>query len=187
VRSELAFGMRGAPPVEVRLPDGRTVRMRGSADRIDRAGEAIVVVDYKTGNARSFADLDQSDPTAGGTKLQLPVYGHAARTALDAPEAEVTAEYWFLRKDRGRRIALVLDEPTAHAYAATVAVIVDGIARGLFPHRPPAEDSWGDYVECPYCDPDGLGVAELRNRWGRKQRDPRLAAYLTVIDPNATA
>lgn len=182
VHSELAFGMHGAPPVEVRLPDGRSVRMRGSADRIDRAGETIVVVDYKTGSSRSFTELDQSDPTAGGTKLQLPVYGHAARAALDAPDAAVTTEYWFLRKDRGRRIALVLDEPTARAYAETLGVIVDGIAGGLFPHRPPAEDGWGDYVECPYCDPDGLGVAELRGRWTRKRHDPRVAAYLALIE-----
>ncbi|OJF14220.1 PD-(D/E)XK nuclease family protein [Couchioplanes caeruleus] len=186
VRSELAFGMRGALPVEVALHDGRTVFLRGSADRVDRAGDAIVVVDYKTGSSRSFADLDQTDPTARGTKLQLPVYGYAARAALDAPQAAVTAEYWFLRKDRGRRIALVLDEPTEHTFAETLGVIVDGIAAGLFPHRPPDEDGWGGHVECPYCDPDGLGVAELRTRWSHKRSDPRLAAYLSLIDPDVT-
>ena len=84
VRSELAFGMRGAPPVEVPLPDGRTIRFRGSADRVDRAGDAIVVVDYKTGSMRAFKEHRRGRPDRGGTKLQLPVYAYAARAALDA-------------------------------------------------------------------------------------------------------
>jgi len=185
VSSELAFGIRGAPAVEVVLPDGRTIRLRGSADRIDRAGDAIVVVDYKSGSARAFKDLSEDNPTAFGGKLQLPVYGYAARVALDAAQAPVSAEYWFLRKDRGKRVALPLTDRVRQVYAETLAVIVDAIAGGLFPHRPPAQDGWADVVECDYCDPDGLGVAEHRDRWTRKRHDPRLAAYLRLVDPTA--
>ena len=36
----------------------RLIRFRGSADRVDRAGEAIVVVDYKTGSAKPFKGLE---------------------------------------------------------------------------------------------------------------------------------
>ena len=67
-----------------------------------------------------------------------------------------------------------------------MTVIVDGITGGLFPHRPAADDSWGGFIECEYCDPDGLGVADLRDRWDRKSDDPRLAPYLALIDPEAT-
>jgi RecB family exonuclease len=187
VRSELAFGMGGIAPVEVRLPDGRTMRFRGSADRVDRAGDLIVVVDYKTGSMRKFKDLGEADPTGRGTKLQLPVYAHAARVALDVADAPVAAEYWFLRKDRGKRIGVPLTSHVHTAYAATLAVIADGIAGGLFPHRPPKDDGWAGYIECPYCDPDGVGVNEHRDRWERKRHDPRLAAYLALVEPDAAA
>jgi ATP-dependent helicase/nuclease subunit B len=187
VLSELGFGMGGVAPVEVRLPDGRTMRFRGSADRVDRAGDAIVVVDYKTGSMRKFKDIGEADPTVGGTKLQLPVYAYAARAALGADDAPVSAEYWFLRKNRGQRIDLPLT-PHVHAvYIATLSTIADGIAGGLFPHRPPEDDGWASYIECPYCDPDGLGVKEHRDRWERKRHDPRLAAYVALVDPDAAA
>ena len=50
--AELAFGMRGAEigPVALPLPDGRVVRFRGLADRLDVAADGTLeVVDYKTG------------------------------------------------------------------------------------------------------------------------------------------
>ena len=188
VRSELVFGMRGAPVVEVSLPGGRAIGLRGSADRVDvTADGAITIVDYKTGSARTFTQLSETDPTAGGTKLQLPVYAYAARAALGLPDAPVAAEYWFLRKDRGKRVQLALTPQVEHAYAETLAIIADGMAAGLFPHRPPAQDGWGDYVECRFCDPDGLGVNERRDQWTRKRNDPRLAAYLRLVDPEAAA
>jgi RecB family exonuclease len=186
VRSELAFGLRGAPAVRVALPDGRAIGLRGSADRVDVTSDgAITIVDYKTGSARSFAGLCEADPTAGGTKLQLPVYAYAARAALGRPDAPVAAEYWFLRKDRGKRIELALTPQVERVYAETLAVIADGMAAGLFPHRPPAQDGWGGFVECRFCDPDGFGVHERRDQWTRKCDDPRLAAYLRLVDPDA--
>jgi hypothetical protein len=184
-RSELVFGMRGEPPVRVDLPDGRVLRMRGSADRVDRAGDTIVVVDYKSGSAKAFADLDDTDPTAGGSKLQLPVYAYAARAALGMPQAPVSAEYWFLRKDRGRRVTLAMSPQIEHDYAEVLTVIADGIAGGLFPHRPAEQDGWGDFIACRYCDPDGLGAADHRDRWARKRHDPRLDDYLRLVDPDA--
>jgi hypothetical protein len=180
VRSELSFGLDGRPPVPVPLRDGRTVLMQGSADRVDRAGDAIAVVDYKTGSARSFEKLGPDDPTAGGTKLQLPVYALAARLALGAPDADVTAEYWFLHRTIDR-IELPLTAGVAESFVDTVTVIADGIAGGLFPHRPPDDDGWGGHIPCHYCDPDGLGVGEHRERWARKRTDPRLARYVAMI------
>ena len=180
VRSELVFGMRAGPLCRSGCPTAARCWFRGSADRVDRAGDALVVVDYKTGSARPFRKISEIDPTAGGTKLQLPVYAHAARAGLGMPAAAVSAEYWFLRKDRGIRIAVPLTPEVDQAFSAAVAAITDGIAGGLFPHRPPADDSWAGFIECPYCDPDGLGVTELRDGWRRKRSDPRLARYLAL-------
>jgi ATP-dependent helicase/nuclease subunit B len=185
VRSELSFGTRERAAVQVRLADGRELRFRGSADRVDRAGNALVVVDYKTGSPRRFEKISTADPTAAGTKLQLPVYAHAARAGLGMPGSGVSAEYWFLRKDRGKRISMPLTPEVDEAFGAALAVIADGIAGGLFPHRPPEGDGWAGFIECPYCDTDGLGVKELRDRWERKRHDPRLTRYLALVDPAA--
>ncbi|MHB1433333.1 MAG: PD-(D/E)XK nuclease family protein [Streptosporangiaceae bacterium] len=188
IRSELAFGMRGTRPLRLPLPDGRAIAFRGSADRVDEAGAEIVIVDYKTGSARSFTKIGESDPTLGGSKLQLPLYAHAARDALGLPDdAPVSAEYWFLRRDRGTRTALPLTPEVNEAFGAAVATITDGIGAGLFPHRPPDTDGWGSYTPCPYCDPDGLGAAEHRVAWQRKQRDPALERYLRLIGTAADA
>ena len=40
--------------MRVRLADGREIWFRGSADRVDRAGTALAVVDYKTGSPQRF-------------------------------------------------------------------------------------------------------------------------------------
>nr|WP_240948330.1 PD-(D/E)XK nuclease family protein [Planosporangium mesophilum] len=180
VRSELAFGMRGVDAVPVALPDGRVVHFKGSADRVDLVGDSIVIVDYKTGSARGFQGICEADPTLKGSKLQLPVYAYAARAALGVPDATVSAEYWFLRKDAGRRRTLELTPQVERAYAEVLAVIVDGIASGLYPGRPPEQDGHG--IPCPFCDPDGLGAGEHRDRWARKKNDPRLAAYLNLVE-----
>jgi RecB family exonuclease len=180
VRSELTFGMHGGPPVTVPLPGGRNLLLRGSADRIDVGPDGIVVVDYKSGSMRSFAGLGVDDPTLGGAKLQLPAYGYAARLALQ--QTEVTAEYWFVHRDAGQRVELPLTPAVEDAFRAALATITDGMAGGLFPHRPP-DEGWSNRVLCSFCDPDGLGVSELRERWARKRDDPRLAAYVALVEP----
>jgi ATP-dependent helicase/nuclease subunit B len=176
VQSELSFEI-GVP-----LADGRTLLMKGSADRVDRAGDAIVVVDYKSGSARTFAGLGPDDPTRRGAKLQLPVYGMAARMALGTPDAPASAEYWFIHKDAGKRVELPLTRDVERAFIGAITVIADGIAGGLFPHRPPEDDGFAGFVPCGYCDPDGLGAGEHRERWDRKRHDPRLAGYVALVE-----
>ena len=39
------------------------------------------------------------------------------------------------------------------------------------------------WIECDSCDPDGLGVTELRTRWDRKRRDPAFAPYADLAEP----
>ena len=66
------------------------------------------------------------------------MYAHAARAALGG--TDVTAEYWFLRRDAGTRIEVPLTAQVEQAYREALTVLVDGIAGGLFPQRPPAQD-----------------------------------------------
>ena len=187
VRSELSFGRNGTPPVEIPLEDGRRVRLLGSADRVDRCEDgSVVVVDYKSGSAWNFKGLSEQDPDHNGTKLQLPVYAYAARQLLQADGVPVRAEYWFIgRKNRGQRIGYPLTETVEQRYAQVLGTVVDGIAGGLFPHYPPEDQPWASWVQCPYCDPDGLGAADRRARWEAKRSDPALAGYLALVEPGS--
>ncbi|WP_034511507.1 PD-(D/E)XK nuclease family protein [Blastococcus sp. URHD0036] len=182
VASELAFGMSGAEPVSISLPDGGSVLMRGSADKVDETVDGrLVVTDIKSGKADSFKGLSADNPVLGGTKLQLPVYAHAARQVLDQPDAEVEAAYWFVRRDKGR-IAVPLTPAVEQRYAETLQVLVTGVRTGLFPARPPEKDDVM-YVQCAFCNPDGIGHGNARTRWLTKKSDPRLAELVALIEP----
>jgi ATP-dependent helicase/nuclease subunit B len=188
IATELPFGLRDAAveAVPVPLPDGRTVRFRGKADRVDLAEDGTIhVVDYKTGRPYGAEKLCEDDPDRGGTKLQLPVYGLAARAAQTAPDAAVRAEYWFVSdKGKWKRYGYEVTDAVLAHFGQTLARVVDGIEAGLFAHHPSSDSSsWGGRVDCPYCDPDGLGVVELRKAWDRKRHDPLLSTYADVVEP----
>ena len=88
-----------------------------------------------------------------GTKLQLPVYAHAAASRARRPgDCAVEAAYWFVRKDRGRRIPVHLTPEVEARYADTLDVIVRSIAAGLFPAKAPesADFAW---VQCAVLQP----------------------------------
>jgi ATP-dependent helicase/nuclease subunit B len=181
--SEMPFGIKGQPPVEILVPGGR-ILMRGSADKVDisRSG-TIFVTDIKSGSQRAFKDITKDDPTVGGTKLQLPVYAHAARERYGDRGTEVRAEYWFVRRDRGR-IELELTPDLEASYARILAVLARSIATGLFPPKAPDKPDFA-WVQCHYCNPDGVSHAENRARWERKRNDPALAELVGLVDAEA--
>lgn len=186
IAAELAFGMQGArlPTVSLDLADGRSIAFRGKADRVDLAEDGTVhVVDYKTGSADSYRSLSEDDPDLGGTRFQLPVYGQAARLFVGDPDAPVRAEYWFI-STRGeyKRIGYAITPEVLEHVGKTLQIVVNGIEAGVFPSFP--TDSTGSpFVECPYCDPDALGVVDLRRAWERKRDDPQLAGFVNLAEP----
>ena len=114
IATELAFGLpaRAAPAVEIALRDGRTVRVRGKADRIDRwADGRLVVIDYKTGSPRRTSMLDHDDPVPGGCGLQLPVYAARGAGRYGTPDTPVDAYYWFVGRGNNARIGYEVDAP----------------------------------------------------------------------------
>ena len=64
----------------------------------------------------------------------------------------------------------------------TLGTVVNGIEAGVFPHHPTAS-STTPWIECPFCDPDGMGVAELRRQFERKQDDPAMATFVKLAHP----
>lgn len=190
VAAELAFAVDGSTvgPVELTLPDGRVVRVRGKADRVDLGDDGrLHVVDYKTGSARSYQGLSEDDPDKCGTRLQLVVYGEAARLQQGTPHAPVHASYWFVTaKGNFQLVGYPVTDAVRDRVAGTLGTIVAGIEAGLFPARPTA-GSTNPWVDCWYCDPDGLGAADLRRQWEAKRADPAVLPYTLLAEPDALA
>jgi RecB family exonuclease len=178
--TEHRFGFDG-DPVAVPLADDRAVRFRGVVDRIDRTeGGGLLVIDYKTGRSDPYRNLGESEPTLGGTRLQLPVYALAAREVAAAPDAPAAAEYWFVTASGNFTSRSVpLTPAVLHQVEADIAAIVDGIEAGRFPahpHRP----VWQFGPGCIACDGDGAGTAERWHEWTRKKDAPEMAEYLAL-------
>jgi ATP-dependent helicase/nuclease subunit B len=185
--TELAFGMPGttAGAVEVPLGDGRVVHVRGKADRVDRrADDTLVVIDYKTGSLNSYRGLGPDNPVMAGTRLQLPVYAYAARAAYGTPGTEVDAFYWFVGKGNNRPIGYVVDHHVDEVFTRAVRTIVDGIEAGVFPAQPP-EPAPTPFVECHFCDPDGMGTTDRWREWERKRDAPGLVVLSLLSHSDA--
>jgi hypothetical protein len=183
---ELGFGFDdGLAAVAVPLPDGRSLAVRGKVDRIDLGDDGhLVVLDYKTGKSDRFRKLSGDNPVVGGTKLQLPIYGLAARQHQGRPDAPVRAEYWFVTTRGGfERPGYDITDEVLEATRTTLGEIVDGIEHGVFAPRPALVGSTSIFVDCEICDPDGLGTVELRKAWERKRHDPALARYAQLAEP----
>jgi ATP-dependent helicase/nuclease subunit B len=184
--AELAFGLPRARigAVALPIPDGRSVRFRGKADRVDVGADASLhVVDYKTGRGEAYKDLTEDNPDARGRRLQLAVYAQAARLLQGDPDAAVWAEYWFVSTTgRFDRVGYPVTPAVLAHVGESLGAMVDAIEAGVFPPHPTAT-STTPWVECPYCDPDGMGVTELRRLHERKQADPAIAPFVDLVSP----
>lgn len=185
LHAELAFGRDGElPPVALALPDGRRVLFAGKIDRVDRVDAGgLVVADYKTGSPTKYQSLSADDPDQGGTHLQLVVYAAAAQAAAGEPGATVRSEYWFnsVRGKWATKGYEVTPEISARV-GESLELIVRGIETGAFPLHP-TDRTGSPFNPCWSCDPDFLGVTDLRRAWDAKADDPGVATFRELIDP----
>lgn len=185
--AELGFGIprSASGPVTIGIDKDRSLRLRGSIDRVDETSDGgLLVIDYKTGSTRSYEKLSLEDPTLGGHRLQLVLYDLAARRLRDVPDsAEGYGAYWFV-SSKGRFTPIGYPTNAAgRRVLQAVGAVVDGIGSGLFPLHP-EEPGWKPWVSCLYCEPDAMGTKDQWRDWQRKQRDPALYPYLDLIDPD---
>ncbi len=165
LESERAFGS-GDDNAALPLPDGTTVSVKGRIDRIDSVGDALRIIDYKTG--RAF-EVKARDPFDGGRRLQLPLYAFAASTLYNKNVAK--AEYRFPTV-RGEGVAREFSALDATQLSAKVGIMAAEIASG---HFLPTYDS----NDCRYCDyaavcrvsVDAFGNAHSpRAAWGKEHK-----------------
>lgn len=184
VAVELAFGTDGAPPLRLALPDGRTLSLRGSIDRVDTTDAGgVIVTDYKTGRD-TYKGLTK-DPVAGGTTLQLGVYAEAA-TATFGTDA-VEAQYWMVSRKAGfvRRGYRWTGDRRAR-FLDVVAAIVEGIDSGTFPARPGPYDSFrGTHENCTYCPFDVVCPRDRDDHERAKADAPELGVLARLALPDA--
>ena len=191
IASEMGFGIPDSQqdPVEVELSGHRTVRFRGQADRVDEGADGLLVSDYKTGKFDRYKGLDENsrdwDPVQRGTRLQLPVYGLAARNRVGSPDAPVRAQYWFVTGDgEFKTCGYPLDESVLSRFRDAVATITEGICAGVFCDRPQHDQTRGEYSQrCEYCNSDRLGTEDGRGKWERMQGQQELADYRNLAEP----
>jgi ATP-dependent helicase/nuclease subunit B len=200
---ELTFGRHGAPPLEVDLGDGRTIRLAGQADRVDvgrlaGGGVRAVVWDYKYASPRPFEDLVRDegkggDPLAAGTKIQLVAYAMAAAASpsLGLPEGdlEVHARYWFLRPpETGRTIGYAVDDDLRRRFAGVLGVVADGIGQGRFPARPGGHQyHLGTFEHCAWCDFDAICPRDRDEEWERVREHPVLAPIRRLAEDGSAS
>lgn len=176
--AELAFG---GEATTIDLGDGRRLRLRGRIDRVDVApGGALRIVDYKTGSAQPYRGIPD-DPLQDGEKLQLALYAAALRALQGDPDLPVEAVYSFVtRKGGHQQIGYEVGADVVERLREVLRAIVDGMAAGLFPQRPPT--GWTPWIACHYCDPDGLGTVDLERAWARIRTAPELADYVALVE-----
>lgn len=184
IRVEAAFGFAGVPQAGLELTDGTRIGFRGMADRLDMSadGSSVLVIDYKTGSARSYRELER-DVIDRGKRLQLGIYSLAARNIEPAAE-RVRAAYWFATARGGFQFAPhsyldMGDERANRRFREGVSTIVEGIRRGLFPANPGRQDR-GRGSNCRFCDFDSLCPARRDEFWEAKRADPILSGYVAL-------
>ena len=166
--------------LEVPLPDGTSLTLQGSVDRVDvDAAGNLRVLDYKSGKAAKYARLCEEEPTDQGKFLQLPLYALAAQRDLGAGPEPTRADYWFISAgQKGKTAGYDVTDDVLGRALQVIQVAVDGHRGGLFPPRPIAHSKgW----ECPSCQADD-GKDRYDSEWFEQLLDDDLlSAYRGVI------
>ena len=174
VRSELVFGMRGAPVVEVSLPGGRAIGLRGSADRVDLSADGTVVVsDYKSGKAEAIQGPGPGPtPTAAG---QAAAAGVRLRRPGGAGPAGRTGARRVLVPARGPRQTDTSADAAGRAAPTPRPWPHRGRrrGRGLYPHRTRRPDRWTPPWSAASATPTGSALASGGQQWEAQARRSR--------------
>ena len=157
----------GAPMGRFELPDGRSISVRGRADRVDRLADgSLVVIDYKTGKVGRYQQTAKQAPFDGGRQLQPALYTTVLQALLAMPVARF--EYRF---PTGR------GEGEIVSYSAAELAEVPELIQQLLEHLQHGHFvATDDCTDCAYCDyravcrstSDAYGkVATPRAEWAK--------------------
>jgi CRISPR/Cas system-associated exonuclease Cas4 (RecB family) len=146
-RVELPFGWQHdgepRPPGHYRLADGRVLRVKGRADRLDTLADGrLRVVDYKTGSPTRFAKDNSHGAFKGGRQLQPALYAAAVETVTGHPVGSF--EYRF-PTERGESEVVAYSAHELESARTLVSDLLGQVERGEFVPT-------NDPDDCTYCD-----------------------------------
>jgi ATP-dependent helicase/nuclease subunit B len=136
-------------PILIPLPGGRSIRVRGRIDRIDKVGadtgQSYAIWDYKSGSAWKY---DEQDPFRQGRVIQPGLYvamvTHRLREAVSKKAKVIQFGFFFPGvRERGRRIRWSPAE--LREGGAVLQRLVEIVRNGAFV----ATDNVDD---CRFCD-----------------------------------
>jgi ATP-dependent helicase/nuclease subunit B len=167
---ELAFGMGGETlagqgikePVGIPLGNGKSFRLRGRIDRVDKVdGHDYDIWDYKTGSTYGFPD---NACFSKGKVLQHALYAIAAeiilkQTGVDKSASVRRSGYFFpSEKGAGKRLSRSRNDD---ALSEILNALFDIVKAGVFL---PSDDN----SSCTYCDYGGVCGADATHRTSAK-------------------
>jgi RecB family exonuclease len=175
---EVGFGLPVPPgssephasePLLIDLGDGRSLRVSGKIDRIDRKEDGTLLLrDYKTGKAPK----DDGGLFRGGRQLQIPFYILAAAQILPG---QVVTEAFLDYVDEARRVSFEPPVVTGEEFRAFLREMLDVVGSGIFAQEPSACD-FCDFTAA--CGPKGV----LERRRSIKSSDRTLQRALRLRD-----
>lgn len=150
---EVNFGMYGShgnsqnsrEPVKIDFPNGSSLHLRGKIDRIDQGPNGLRIVDYKTGQSKSYREDPAREDAA---ILQLAIYTQAAeelsrRQVLSGNVAEACLYFPTVRGE-GHRIDFAIVNMDDVITTEDQLALFDVFSEGSF--QPLVSD------ECHYCN-----------------------------------
>jgi CRISPR/Cas system-associated exonuclease Cas4 (RecB family) len=159
------FGAHGHT-VDYLLPDGSSVRLKGTIDRADTLPDTTLrIIDYKTG--RPFVSDTPGVPLEGGRRLQLPLYADAATQVLQREVSQAELRYPTVR---GGGEVEVMDPRDREAAPQVVQAMLDAVAAGEFVPTDDVRDCrWCDYQAiCRVSVGDFGATSSPRAEWAAK-------------------
>jgi ATP-dependent helicase/nuclease subunit B len=157
-------------PVEVELGGGRTFRLKGRIDRIDRIGKgAYRVIDYKTGKIRDHEALENARNCFGqGKILQHALYAVAAERILKAKGLDraprvVESGYSFpTRQGEGKEV--FVRDLDRKRLREVLTLLFDVFQTGNFVANPDAS--------CDFCDLAAACGGGAKTAKGKEDENP---------------
>lgn len=165
-------------PVALSLPSGKTMRLQGRVDRIDRIDNhgGLVIWDYKTGRSANFS---RGDPFRQGRHLQPYLYGEMLAEVVrreGRPEPVRGFSYFFpMPRDEGRTFSYAWEalRDEGPGILENLAAMLDG---GVFPFTTDRKDVGGFSEYLPLYG-DSAALAAQARRKTEAESDGLLAAW----------
>lgn len=140
-------GFGSAEPIELKLGDGRSIRLKGIIDRIDLAKpHCYEVWDFKTGSTYGY---DERFYLKAGTQMQHALYSWALEemlhhTGLD-PAAQVTTAGYLFPTEKGEGLRVPRHQRDRTVISSALTTLLDIVEQGAF-------CATHDDGRCKFCD-----------------------------------